>query len=114
MEPGEKPKQARNIKPYPAELQERAVRLVLEHLGSYESDMEAIRSVAGKMGMHPDTLRIWVRRSQADAGKRSGDGKEDEELRQLRREVKELRRANEILKSASVFFATELDGRRPA
>ena len=66
------------------------------------------------MGVHKETLRIWVRRAQVDAGQRPGlTSEERERLRQLERENKELRRANEILKSASAFFAAELDGRRP-
>jgi transposase len=66
------------------------------------------------MGMHRDTLRSWVRREQIDAGKRSGlTTDEREQLKQLQRENKELRRANEILKSASAFFARELDPQLP-
>ncbi len=63
--------------------------------------------------MHRETLRIWVRRAQVDTGERPGlTTEEPERLRQLERENRELRRANEILKSASAFFAAELDGRR--
>jgi transposase len=99
---------------YPAELRERAVRMVLEHSRDHESEWAAITSIAAKVGVHKETLRIWVRRAQVDAGQRPGlTSEERERLRQLERENKELRRANEILKSASAFFAAELDGRRP-
>ena len=78
------------------------------------SEWAAIKSIAEKLGVHHESVRIWVRRAQVDAGERAGlTSEERERLRQLEREVRELRRANEILKSASVFFATELDGRRP-
>jgi transposase len=99
-------------KAYPAELRERSVRMVFDHLQDYPTESHAIRSIASKMGMHHDTLKGWVRRAQIDGGQRQGLTTEDRErLRQLEREVKELRRANAILKDASVFFATELDGR---
>jgi transposase len=101
-------------KPYPAELRERSVRMVLEHRGEYATEREAIKSIAGKMGMHWDTLKVWVKRAQIDSGDRPGlTTDERERLRQLERDNRELRRANEILKSASIFFPTELDGRRP-
>jgi transposase len=99
---------------YPAEIRERSVRMVFEHRKEYPSEWAAISSIAEKMGVHRETLRIWVRRAQVDGGERAGlTSEERERLRQLERENRELRRANEILKSASVFFATELDGRRP-
>jgi transposase len=88
--------------------------MVLEHSREHESEWAAITSIAAKVGVHKETLRIWVRRAQVDAGQRPGLASEERErLRQLERENKELRRANEILKSASAFFAAELDGRRP-
>jgi len=99
---------------YPQELRERAVRLLSEHRHEYPSEWAAITSIASKIGCHPESLRIWVRRAEVDAGGRPGlTTEERERLRQLEHEVKELRRANEILKSASAFFAAELDGRHP-
>jgi transposase len=99
---------------YPQELRERAVRLLLEHRREYDSEWQAIQSIAEKVGVHKEALRIWVRRAQVDAGQRPGlTTEERERLKQLERENKELRRANEILKSASAFFAAELDGRHP-
>jgi transposase len=99
---------------YPAEMRERAVRMVFEHRKEYPSEWAAIKSIAEKLGVHHESVRIWVRRAQVDAGERAGlTTEERERLRQLERENRELRRANDILKSASVFFATELDGRRP-
>src|SRR5947208_15082551 len=99
---------------YPTEIRERAVRMVFEHRKEYPSEWAAIKSIAEKLGVHHESVRIWVRRAQVDAGERAGlTTEERERLRQLERENRELRRANEILKSASVFFATELDGQRP-
>ncbi len=88
------------------------MRLVLEHQHEHESQWAAIRSVAAKVGCTDETLRTWVRRAEVDDGRRPGiRSDERERLKQLERENRELRRANEILKSASLFFATELDGR---
>ena len=99
---------------YPAEVRERAVRLVLDHAGQYPSQWAAICSIAEKSGMSAETLRKWVRRSEVDAGQRPGlTTVERERLRELERENRELRRANEILKAASAFFARELDPRPP-
>jgi transposase len=99
-------------KRYAPEVRERAVRLVLEHQHEYESQWAAIVSVAGKVGCTPETLRTWVRRIEVDEGRRPGlTTDERARLKELERENRELRRANEILKSASLFFATELDGR---
>ncbi len=98
---------------YPPELRERAMRLVREHRDEHPSEWAAIESVAAKLGVaSPETLRTWIRRAEVDGGQRAGlTTAERERLRQLERENRELRRANEILKAASVFFATELDGR---
>jgi len=91
---------------YPPELRERAIRLVLEHRGEHLSEWAAIQSVAGKLGMTAETLRKWVRRDEIDHRQRPGiTSGERERVRALEREVRELRRANEILKAASVFFA---------
>lgn len=99
-------------KRYSPEVRERAVRLVLEHRPGYSSQWAAMVSIAGKLGCAPETLRGWVRRAEVDEGVRPGlTSEERARLRELERENRELRRANEILKSASVFFATELDGR---
>jgi transposase len=100
-------------KRYSPEVRERAVRLVFEHQHEHSSQWAAIVSIASKFGMTPQTLCSWVRQGERDTGRRSGlTSEERERLKELEREVKELRRANEILKSASCFFAAELDGRR--
>jgi|SRR3954470_22302206 transposase len=97
---------------YPVELRERAIRLVREHRNEYPSEWAAIQSIAGKLGMTPETLRLWVRRDEVDHGRRAGvTSAERERIRDLEREVRELRRANDILKAASAFFARELDPR---
>jgi transposase len=96
------------------EIRERAVRLVLEHQGEYPSQWAAIGSIATKCGMTPETLRKWVRRAEVDGGARPGlTSDERRRLAELERENRELRRANEILKAASAFFARELDPRLP-
>ena len=89
------------------EVRERAVRLVLEHAGEYPSQWAAITSIATKCGMTAETLRKWVRRAEVDGGARPGlTTDERERLKALERENRELRRANEILKSATAFFAS--------
>ena len=96
------------------EVRERAVRLVLEHAGEYPSQWSALKSIAAKCGMTPETLRKWVRRAEVDGGARPGlTSDERRRLAELERENRELRRANEILKAASAFFARELDPRLP-
>jgi transposase len=100
--------------PYPPELRERIVRMVLDHVDEYGSQWEAICSVAEKFGPTPETVRKWVRRAEIDGGARPGvSSVEKDRIRQLERENKELRRANEILKAASAFFARELDPQPP-
>jgi transposase len=96
------------------EVRERAVRLVLETQGHHESEWAAIVSVAGKIGCTPESLRKWLRRTQVDSGKRAGaTSAERERVKELERENRELKRANEILRKASAYFAqAELD-RRP-
>jgi transposase len=97
---------------YPAEVRERAVRLVLDHQGEYDTQWAAITSIAEKFGMTAETLRKWVRRAEVDQGARPGVSSEEQQrIRELERENRELRRANEILKAASAFFAAELDPR---
>jgi transposase-like protein len=97
---------------YSPEVRERAVRMVVEHRDEYPSEWAAMTSVAAKLGMTPETLRVWVRRAQVDGGLRPGlTTDERQKLKDLEKENRELRRANEILKDASIFFATELDGR---
>ena len=96
---------------YPQELRERAVRMVAETRADYPSEFEAIKSIASKLGIgSPETLRKWVRRSEIDTGQRPGvTSEESEKVKTLKKENAELRRANEILKAASAFFAAELD-----
>lgn len=95
---------------YTNEMRERAVRMVAEVRPEHPHETAALRHVAGLLGMNTETLRLWVHRAEVDAGKRPGTTTEEaEEIKRLKREVAELRRANEILKSASVFFAKELD-----
>jgi transposase len=95
------------------EVRERAVRMVLEHRGEYESQWAAVVSIAAKIGSTPQTLLNWVRQHERDTGQREGrTTAEVQRIKDLERENRELRRANEILKLASAFFAqAELDRR---
>ncbi len=95
------------------EVQERAVRMVSEHLAEYPSTWATIESIAHKIGCAPQTLHKWVRQQETDTGQREGvSTQEAQRIKDLEREVRELRKANEILKLASAFFAqAELDRR---
>ena len=98
---------------YPQEVRERAVRMVFEHTSEYSSQWAAICSIAGKFGMTAETLRKWVRQAERDEGYRAGlTTDERQQLKELKQENRELRRANEILKSAATFFGAELDRRQ--
>jgi len=99
---------------YSPEVRERAVRLVFEHQADYDSQWAALNSIAAKIGCTAETLRKWVRRAERDQGLREGLTSSDRErLNALERENRELKRANEILRKASAFFAqAELD-RKP-
>src|SRR5574341_922826 len=101
-------------KKYSQEVRERAVRMVFEHEGRYGSRWETIRSIAGKLGCSTEALRKWVKQSEVDSGREDGvTSDERSRLKELERENFELRRANEILRKASAYFAqAELD-RRP-
>lgn len=97
-------------KRYPVEVRERAVRLVLEHREEYSSMWAAVSSIAAKFGCSAQTLQGWVRQAEVDGGWRPGTSTSDaERIKELERENRELRRANDILKAASAFFARELD-----
>src|SRR5829696_5401602 len=100
----------RRSQQYPRELRERAVRMVAEVTPNYDSQWAAIGAVAQKLGVgSTETVRKWVRQAEVDTGRRAGTTTEDSaEIKRLKREVAELRRANEILKAASAFFAAEL------
>jgi transposase-like protein len=99
---------------YSKEVRKRAVRLVFEHESEYESQWAVINSIAGKIGCSAETLRKWVRQAERDQGRREGLTSDDRErLKTLERENRELRRANEILRKASAYFAqAELDRRQ--
>ena len=96
---------------YPAELRERGVRLFRENRSDYTSDNAAYRAIAPKLGCSPDSLRVWCQQAERDAGERAGlTTAEKDRIKDLEREVRELRQANEILKKASAYFAqAELD-----
>lgn len=85
--------------------------MVLDHQGDYSSQWQAVISIAAKFGCSPEPLRTWVRRAEVDSGQRAGQTTaERDRIKELEREVRELRRANEILRKASAFFAqAELD-----
>ncbi len=96
---------------YSPELRARAVRMVLEHQGSYETQSAAVAAIAPKIGCIPEPLRVWVRQAEKDSGARDGaTNAERDKIKQLEREVRQLRQAHEILRKASAYFAqAELD-----
>jgi transposase len=92
------------------ETRAKAVRLVQEHKGDYESEYAAIKAISGRLGMTAETLRKWLRQSEVDAGERAGVSTETaREVRELRRKNAELERTIEILKAATSFFVRECD-----
>ena len=97
---------------YPDELRERAVRMVLEVRAETGEKHGAVTRIAKQLGVGAESLRNWVNQAEVDSGRRPGTSSADaQRIAELEREVRELRRANDILKAASIFFATELDGR---
>jgi len=97
-------------KKYPDELRERATRMAVEARRDPVTATGALRRIADQLGIHPEALRTWVKRAEIDAGERPGTTAEDaDRISALERENRELRRANQILKSAASFFAAELD-----
>jgi len=99
---------------YPEELRERAVKMVLEIRDREGKGRGEIARVGRQLGVHPEALRTWIRQAEIDGGRRPGSTTEDSRrIAELEREVRELRRANEILKAASAYFARELDPRLP-
>ena len=99
---------------YPAEMRERAVRMVRETIAESGERVGAVTRVARQLGIGPESLRNWVKQAEIDSGKRPGvTGAEQRRINELERENRELKRANEILKAAASFFARELDPRLP-
>ena len=99
---------------YPEELRERAVKMVYEVRERDGRGRGEIARIARQLGIHPEALRVWIRQAEIDGGQRPGATTDDKQrIAELEREVRELRRANEILKAASAYFARELDPRYP-
>lgn len=99
---------------YPQELRDRAVKMVFELRQETGEKTGTIARVADRLGIHREALRTWVRQAEIDGGQRPGTSSSDaQRIAELEREVRELRRANEILKAASAYFARELDPRLP-
>src|ERR1019366_1545293 len=100
-------------KRYPSELKERAIKMVLDLRAQDPNDVNVISRVARQLGVGSESLRIWVKQAEVEAGKRPGlTTEEREELKRLRKENRELQRANDILQAAAVFFGAELDRRQ--
>ena len=101
-------------KPPPAELRERAVAMVFELRAETGNARGSIARVGHRLGINTETLRNWVQKAEVDSGQRPGTTSDDKKrIADLEKEVRELRRANEILKAASAYFARELDPRYP-
>ena len=99
---------------YSPEVRARAVRMVVEHREDYSSEWEAIVSIAEKVGCSTEALRRWVRRAEVDEGQREGvTTSERDRIKELEKELRELKRANEILRAASAFFAQAEFDRKP-
>jgi transposase len=99
---------------YPEELRERAVKMVYEVRERDGKGRGEIARIGRQLGIHPEALRVWIRQAEIDGGQRPGTATDDKQrIAELEREVRELRRANEILKAASAYFARELDPRYP-
>jgi len=96
-------------KRYSKEIREKAVRMVQDHQDEYASRWAAINSISGKFGMCPETLRSWIRKAESNSDSLISGLKNAERIKELERENRELKRSNEILKSAASFFAAELD-----
>ena len=95
--------------PYPADFRERALRMLTQARPDHLSDFAAASHVAGRLGVNPETLRLWKKRADIDAGSEPGTTSEAQvEIKRVKKQIVELEKANEILRSASVFFATEL------
>jgi len=95
--------------PYPAEFRERALRMLAEARPDHQSDFAAASHVGGRLGVNPETLRLWKKRADIDPGRKLGTTSEAQaEIKRLKKQIAELEKANVILRSASVFFATEL------
>lgn len=100
-------------KKFPPEVRDRAIRMTLDRLDEYDSVSAAAKALAPKLNVGVETLRRWVLQAQIDAGVKAGPSSvELDEIKQLKRENRDLKEANEILKKASIFFARELDPRR--
>lgn len=98
--------QKRYTPAYPVKLRERGVRLFRDHRGEYASDNAAYRAIAPKLGCSPDSLRAWCQQAERNTGQRDGlTSAEKDRIKELEREVRELRTANEILRKASAYFA---------